>query len=180
MTTLPNPPPVDLQQLIDMHIQCMLPEGEEIKSFAPTLIVQHFDPALDKSGLDVIVLAMGFNEPEEKHMTLKQLGKKYYDDRKLPSGIALASEAWISSQITSRPSEADDRKEVIIIAAQGLVKGGPDYLRSGGLMPLNRDKKGNILRSTFIQMDDVKMVSGLLDYFYRGFFGEMLREKGTR
>lgn len=171
-------PFIDLQQLIDMHIQCMLPEGEEIKSFAPTLIVQHFDPAQDKSGLDVIVL-VDF-KPEEKHMTLEQLGKKYHDDRRLPCGVALASEAWISSQINSRPSEADDRKEVIMIAAQGIKRGDPDYLRAYGFMPLNRDKKGNILRSTFIQMDDMKMVSGLLDHFYNGFFGEMLREKGRR
>lgn len=180
MTTLPSAPQVDLQQLIDMHIRCMLPDDEEVKSFSPTLIVQHFDPANGESGLDVIVLAMDFNEPEEKHSTLEKLGKKYYDDRKLPCGVAMASEAWVSSQLNSRPSEADDRKEVIFIAAQGVIKGGPDYLRAGGFMPLNRDKKGNIIRGTFFQSDNMEMKSGLLDHFYRGFFGESLKDKGRR
>lgn len=180
MTTLPNPPPVDLQRLIDMHLACILPMDEEIKSFAPTLIVQHFDPARDKAGMDVLVLAVNFNEPEEKHNTLTQLGKKYYDDRLLPSGVALASEAWVSSQLNSMPSLADDRKEVIIIAAQGIKKGDPDYLRAGGFMPLNRDKKGNIIKSTFVQNDNITFCFSLLDYFYEGFFGEILRKKGRR
>lgn len=165
-------PKCNLQELVDAHIKTIhdIIKGGE-KSFAPTLIVESLQPleAGDKPQWDVIVLAG--DTYEQRHEILGKLGRKYYGERRVPIGIAFASEAWISKQTHVMPSQADDRAEVLFIAAKSIH--GEQLIQS---MPITRDKNGNIIESAFITRSDMTSDMLLLDKFYRGFFGKFLEE----
>lgn len=170
----------DLSLIIDAHIagtHGVLADG--CKDFRPKLIVQAIDPFSgdDKPQFIAIIILDDFNEPEEKHGIMEKLGREFYDRQKLPVSVSLASEAWLSgNQEGIRPSEADDRREVIIVFALGI-----DGTTDMQMMPFKRDKKGNIIEGPFIRYSGGIAACDLLEYFYAGFWGEYeKKEKGMR
>lgn len=168
-------PECNLQELVEMHIQCVhmsIKEGN--KDFMPTLLVESVDPLKSEPErqLDVIGIQT-LNETRFK--IFEELGAKYYKEERLPIGIAFAAEAWSSKQMHCRPSQSDDRQEIIFIAAKGI--GGNSLLQH---MPVTRDKDGRIIERAFIARSEGESQTYLLDRFFRGFFDQCKAEKNLR
>jgi len=161
-----KPPTCNLTKLIESHILCVhkfLAAGCD--NFAPTLLVEYYDPfGEEKTCLDVLLIAGDFNDHEDKHTVMETCGAKYYKEQHLPIGIALASEAWMSHTPHCMPRDADDRREVLMIAAKSIQ--GECIFEQ---MPITRDKKGHIIEAPFVRLD-WKADMRLLDHFYKGFF----------
>lgn len=170
----------DLSNLIDAHISGthgVLSDG--CKDFCPKIIVQAIDP-LKGDAPEVeyicIIVDQDFNEPEEKHGIMEKLGREFYHNQKLPLSVSMTSEAWLSHQLDVRPSESDDRKEVIVLAAMG-IDGSTEFQ----VMPFKRDKTGSIIEGPFIRHSGGVAQCDLLQSFYAGFWGEYeKKEKGMR
>lgn len=172
----------DLSDIIEAHIagtHGVLSDG--CKNFCPKLIVQAIDPFKgDKPEVEyicIIITADGFNEPDKKHGIMEKLGREFYNKQKLPLSVSMTSEAWLSkNQEGIRPSEADDRREVIILSALGI-----DGTTELQMMPFKRDKKGCIIEGPFIRYSEGVAQCDLLESFYAGFWGEYeKKEKGMR
>lgn len=170
-----------LGDIIDAHIagtHGILADG--CKNFCPKLIVQAIDPfKCEKPEPEYIcvIIADDFNEPDEKHGVMEKIGREFYHKQKLPLSVSMTSEAWRSSnQEGIRPSESDDRQEVIILSALGID--GSTELQ---MMPFKRDKKQNIIEGPFIRHSGGIVECRLLESFYAGFWGEYGKEeKGMR
>lgn len=169
----------DLNTVIDAHIQGVhnnLSAG--CKSFSPKLIIEVIDPFNDhKREIIVVMVNADFNDHDTKHDIMESLGKKCYDEQKMPVSISMASECWMSkNQDGIRPSEADDRIEAISIAALGI-----DRSSDMQMMIFKRDREQNIIEGAFVRYSEGKCESPLLESFYRGFWNEFdKREKGAR
>lgn len=176
----PSIPSCQLQELVEAHIKCIhehLKAGTD--SFAPTLLVESIRPLeedADARHLDVIVIAVDEKAHEKRHEIMETLGKKYHDEQRLPLGIAFASEAWTSTTLHCRPSEADDRQEVLFIAAKSI--NGEAIMQT---MPLARDKDGNIIEAAFVARDEWSDAhTFLLDSFFAGFWKPYLEQRNRR
>lgn len=158
-------PECNLQELVESHIKCI---HEHIKggakSFTATLLVESIEPLKSETekGLDVIIIG---TIDDNRFEVMEQLGAKYYNEERVPLGIAFAGEAWMSNQTHCKPSESDDRQEVIFIAAKTI--NGKAIMQC---MPFKRDKDGNIIETAFIERSGGAAHTNLLDHFFRGFF----------
>lgn len=152
-----------------MHIKCIhehIKGGQ--KSYMPTLLIESIEPV--KSETERLLDVIGFGDwNDNRFELLKKLGQKYYHDERVPLGIAFAGEAWVSK------AEADDRQEVIFIAAKSLE--GDSILQC---MPISRDKGGNIVETAFISRSDGESQTFLLNHFFRGWLGECKALKNLR
>lgn len=171
----------DLSDIIDAHIagtHGVLADG--CKTFCPKLIVQAIDPFKGEKPEPeyiCVIITDDFSEPEDKHGIMKKLGREFYHEQKLPLSVSMTSEAWLSNNREGiRPSESDDRQEVIILSALGI-----DGTAELQMMPFKRDKQQNIIEGPFIRHSGGVTECRLLESFYAGFWGEYeKKEKGMR
>lgn len=159
----------DLPSIMDAHISGThgaLSDG--CKSFCPKIIVEAIDPFSPDAKRDIIciVVDQDFNDSEKKHGIMRQIGEMFYKNGKLPLSVSLASEAWLSNnQENIAPSQADDRRECIVISALGI-----DKSTDMQLMPFRRDKQQNIIEGAFVKYSGGEVKSALLESFYHGFW----------
>lgn len=172
-----------LTELMQSHMAWItkcLSDGDH-KSWTPSLaalVKAHPD---DKGELFLHVLAVPFDEHEEKHDAMMQIGRSIYQAKKIPVAAVLASEAWMSKQRPGQVAEYCEprhdpmRQEGIIIF--GLTIDGKHALITHA--PFERDAKENIKAEAFGEiMKGAKLA--LLASFYRGFFEVPMAKAGIK
>lgn len=169
----------DLSALMEFHIagtHGVLKDG--CKTFCPKLIIQTLDPREGEKAEPkyiCVIIAKGFNEPDEKHGIMERMGREMFDKMLLPLSVSLASECWLSNnQEGIMPSQSDDRREAISIGAMGI-----DRSSELQVMPFKRDKQQNIIEGPFVRYSGGVAESPLLESFYRGFF-EVMEERDRK
>jgi hypothetical protein len=90
-------------------------------SWTPTIAVLcRSDPFCEGTNkIVMVVLNVPFNEDDEKHLAMTNVGRKLFDDRIIPAGAIFSSEAWMSrhdpNEPRREPRHAANRREVIIV-----------------------------------------------------------------
>lgn len=171
------------RELADMTVSFVESCGLGTDSFMPHVFVHHREltEALQLGEIEHTVcgIAQNFNDHDEKHMVMRSLGRKFYQERKFPAAVFMATEAWISKASKDGkpeydyPSQDPNRAEVLIIAGGTLM--GDETI--GVSIPVKRDEKNLMQRGGENVVCD-KIESALLGSFFRGYFEGPAREMG--
>lgn len=116
--------------------------------------------------LTLCSLCVPFNEGFEKRSALSGIGRKFYEEGKLPLAVFLCSEAWFApSRPGVQPRDCPDRREVILVFGLSLGRRFSAIIS----IPVRRDEANRMVPDG----DAIESLDGkptLLDAFYAGFF----------
>jgi len=146
----------------------------------PELVVMTKDMDL-KEEITVLIIDTDFNDSEEKQRIMFDIGKKFYEDRKIPIAVVFASEAWCSK----RPKEGDWpdiqprhdplKTEAIIVTGAGMNQKQRMTIR----IPVKRDKDNNIVIDG--ESDEFEeAVMFIVDHFWRGYFSKAMEKEAKK
>lgn len=136
-------------------------------SWAPTLMVfgRAFDDGPDaQEKPELIVLAIPFNEHEEKHAALEKIGRSFYERKIFPAAVCLTSEVWRSTRTDCEPRNDPDREEGLMIVATTADKSATIM----GFIPVIR-LRGNMTLGDIDIPEPQKAGAPILSAFFRGF-----------
>lgn len=137
-------------------------------SFTPHLIVEAKTGPDAEPELCVFVLAVDFNEDDEKRAILKQIGRSFWDSKKFPIGIVLCSECWVAERAVEaphiEPRHDPNRREALVAFSLSMCRRIAMTISS----PVDRCD-GKIAAGQFgeLQRDSQNY---LLHAFYDGFY----------
>jgi len=153
---------------------------ESTEGLHPELVVMTKDMDL-KEEITLLLIASGFNESEEKHKILFGVGRKFYEDQKIPVAIILASEAWCSKRAENedwkdcQPRHDPMRTEGIIVAGQSM-----DQKQCMTIMtPVKRDEKNRIVIDGDSDESDGAAFF-LISHFWRGYFSVVAEKEAKK
>lgn len=174
---MPSPDCMDItdekfQELTDVTVK-MVEETElgKNKSMYAMLMVhfREFNEQFMPSDIQgaVTVLAGGMSNAEEKHETIKHVGRMCFEKRWFPVAVFMVAESWQSKNYPKykQASEDPDRTECIMIAG----KTPKNDCKVGIMIPLARDKDGTMIRGGD-NMVTKEIETYLLNQFFWGFF----------
>lgn len=131
-----------------------------------------------KEELTVCGLAVPFNETKEKHSVLFNLGKKFFEDKKIVLAVILSSEAWSSK----RPKDGDWqdvqprhdplKTESILVAGAAM---NPKQ-RMVILTPFKRDADNNIVIDGESD-ESMEAEFFLINHFWQGYLSKFKQPK---
>lgn len=136
-------------------------------NLSPTLLVAYRDyDDMGEVKRALYALAVPFNEHEEKHLIMTQLGLMAYQAKQIPLAVCLTTEAWMSEQRVDGPrmQPRDDpaRREAAVIACMTLDR--------KCFMSTNVYTRGVGNRIVLSEWDDLDGAAfPIVDSFWRGY-----------
>lgn len=182
---MPDPASMDIadekfQELADITVRLVEDCDLGNTSMCPALLVhfREFNEQFMPGDIQhaVIVLAGGMTDEDQKHETIKKVGRQCFDKQWFPVAVFMAAESWRSEKPDQYPqaSKDPDRTECIAIAGRTIS----DDCKIMIMIPLGRDKDGNMVRDGENKVTrEVEMY--LLNHFFHGFF-EKVAGKGSK
>ncbi len=145
------------------------------KSLAPSLSVLTAEKPGGEEKVMVFALYVPFNEHDEKHNLLLNLGRQVYGLRTFPLAAVLTSEAWVARDSDVEPRHNPERRENVVVAGLGLDR------KTSVLMTaeVTRGEHGGMVVGEFGEKEGASFP--LVDRFYQGFFAafrEWAQSKG--
>lgn len=150
------------------------------QSWAPALAVKVKDSPDDEGGIMMCVLSVPFNEREEKHAVMRNMGRMVYQAEKIPVAVVLSSECWMSTRRNGpktphcEPRHDPARQEGIVVfgATMGIKHAAVAFAQ------VERDADGNMKVAPFEEISKSEP-SPLLQSFFLGFFETTARKMGV-
>jgi hypothetical protein len=161
-----------LKQCIDVTVDRL---SDKPESLIPQLVIVGKSMS-GEVGLTVCMLAVDFNEDNEKRGTLFGMGYKFYENEEVPLAIFLATEAWLSHKKGMEPRQDPDKEEVIVIF--GLSWNGEH--QSMVHIPVSRENGKLIAGAVQTHEADGKVECFLLRHFFQGFVAHWAEKVGLR
>lgn len=174
--------PKTFKELADASVKFVESAGLGESDFMPHLIV-HTRSVVEGGGLGdiettMVAIAAGFSQ-EQKRETIRNIGRLFYKERKLPAAVFMASEAWTSKEVGpdgkgkyATPSEDPNRQEVLVVS--GMSMSGEEKI--GVFIPVKRvDGKMARAGENYVSAE---IEPYILNHFFRGFFEATARRMG--
>lgn len=143
--------------------------------FCPKLVIGYREGEVGPLQRAAVVVPEGFADDTEKRLSLKKLGKEFYENKLLPVVVILAMDSWMVSGkkgqeeeiLRVRPSEHPDRCEAITVVGQSVAR---EY-QVQAVNRYTRDVLGCIVPGAWDGPHELSKDSttNILDHFWRGF-----------
>lgn len=140
----------DFDKLVEAarsHLEVLMEKPQ--RSIMPEIVClcRHW-PDREES-LRIYAIATDFNEPDEKAVVMREIGRNLFTEHLVPTVVSLTAEAWLSmqkyclNQPSMQPRHDPLRQEVLLVSALGLGH----TLRGLTTRPVRRDDKGRMVWS---------------------------------